>query len=147
MPNSYLKATQTIASLTLAANPGSINVVTTAWTNSASTSDWTVDGSGGVVYSGSTSGKAIPFQLNMKWDTSGGHTYSFYILKGSTKYVVATINVDPVVTTAKSLAGNSSTPIVCEPGDIFYVGTRRTGVGTADTATNVVLTFNIASSN
>lgn len=140
---SYIQASQTIASYAIG---NTSTQITTAFTKNYASSEWTVDGSGGFVYSSASSGRAIWFSVDYKQTSSTtGNQGWITIQRNSNNNPVMDIQVS--VTGWFNAAGavftaSSPIPITVEPGDIFHVAFRS---NTAGSATNAIIAVNIAS--
>lgn len=140
MAASYFKASQTIASVAL---PTSEYQITTAFTLDSSSSDWTVDASGGMLYSGSVSGRAFWVSVDVKYSsaTAFANSTEIVIQRGSNIYPIFDETLQ-FSTTAFLDNVTSATPVVVEPGDILHLAIRANA---ATTVTSLVLVVNLAS--
>lgn len=140
---SYMKATQTIASITIPDANSAITVFSTSFTKVYGTAEWTVNGSGGLVYSGSTTGKAISFCVDMKYASGTANDFNVYILKNANNYPEVTYTLSGIST---NFVGESApNTLVCSPGDVFFIGFRKMGAS-AEVINTLTVTVNIASS-
>lgn len=133
---SYIKATVSLASYTFG------TAVASTFTNAGSTSDWTVNGSGGLVYGGS-SATTVYISIDYKQASSTGTSTNrdVFILRNADLYPALTLTM-PWAATAFSKSVTSTIPIICNPGDIFYFRVDTSG---ANAGTTVVITLNFAS--
>lgn len=141
---SYMKATQTIASITILDGNSAITVFSTPFTKVNGTAEWTVNGSGGLVYSGSTTGKAISFCVDMKYASGTPSNFNVYILKNANNYPEVACTLDGVAT--NFLGECAPHTLVCSPGDVFFIGFRKVGGSTSEVVNTLTVTVNIASS-
>lgn len=142
---SYMKATQTIASTTIPAPGSAITVFSTPFTKLYGASEWSVNGSGGLVYSGSTTGKAISFCVDMKYTIGTSNDFNVYILKNTNNYPEVTYLFNGPGGGSNFLGEGAPNTLVCSPGDVFFIGFRKnTGAG-GDATNSLVITVNIAS--
>jgi hypothetical protein len=139
---SFINATSSAASFA-AGTSGS--TWSTAFVKVSGSTDWSVDGSGGIVYSGVANGRALWFSLDY---SQTSHT----IGTGSNLRIIKNGSAYPVYTTVG--AGFSwsagafvhsfipSTPIVVEPGDVFSI---QVIAATGGSITAPAFVWNVAS--
>jgi len=139
---SYIQGTLSVGSLTINTTP---TQVTSAFTKNYSSSEWSVDGSGGFVYSSAASGRTVWMSVDFKHaSTTAGNQGWITIQRNANVYPVVDIQVSVTgFNTANSIfTASSPTPIAVEPGDIFHIAFRANTSGTSTTA---VVSVNIAS--
>ena len=136
---SYISATQNIASIALTA--ATRYNVSTSFTALYNSSDWSADGSGGLVLNTSASGRLIWMNVDFKYASATAQgTPTFYLVRNSDLYPIYSQQLasGSLTTSAASLAIQSTTAIPVLPGDVIKVQMQSTVTTTISTAVFVV---------
>lgn len=140
---SYINASQTIASAALTA--ATEYSITSAFTANYNSSEWSVNGSGGLVYNATAKGRALYFSYSSKHTSAtAGYTLTIKIRKNADKYLVYSAAMSGAYTnfgSSPTYEMTTTVPIICEPGDVFYIGLVSDNTSTI---TGMISTFNIA---
>lgn len=139
---SYISASQTIASLTLSG--GSVVPINTSYTVAYNSSDWSADGSGGLVLSTSAAGRMIWMNVDLKYASATvAGTPTIYLVRGSDGYPIYSqqLAANSMTTAAASLAIQTTTSIPVSPGDVIKV---RVMCSSGTVLTNAVVSVNFA---
>lgn len=118
---SFIRATSSAASLAVVAGG---TLWPTAFVKASGSTEWTVDGSGGLVYSGAANGRALWFSIDYKQTSSStGTGLDLEIVKNADNYPIYTTDGPGFnwVVGAWSYTFNLPYPVPVEPGDVFRI--------------------------